>query len=119
MTWATGLGPRHTRTRFFTWTPGTNGSGRFHPGIVPYGPWVKANAEGQGPWDHDWANKSAYPVIDQWPGAERWFDNRCSPLNSEFTIHQTIAPVRRHVRHPLRPEEAMICVERGCVFKRA
>ena len=69
-----------------------NGTGRFHPGIVPYGPWVKQKEEGQGPWDHDWANKSAYPAIAQWPGAERWFANRCSPLNSEFTIHQTIAP---------------------------
>jgi hypothetical protein len=29
-----------------------------------------------------------HPAIDAWPGNERWFDNRCSPMNSEFTIHQ-------------------------------
>jgi endoglucanase len=91
MTWATGLGPRHPE-QVFHMDAWYNGTGRFHPGIVPYGPWKKEKEEGQGPWDHDWANKSAYPAIDQWPGAERWFDNRCSPLNSEFTIHQTIAP---------------------------
>ena len=34
-------------------------------------------------------DKTVYPVIDQWPGNERWFDNRNSPMNSEFTIHQT------------------------------
>jgi hypothetical protein len=33
-----------------------------------------------------------YPEIDAWPGNERWFDNRCSPMNSEFTIHQNLAP---------------------------
>lgn len=91
MTWATGLGPRHPN-QVFHMDAWYNGTGRFHPGIVPYGPWVKQHAEGQGPWDHDWANKTVYPAIDQWPGAERWFDDRCAPLTSEFTIHQTIAP---------------------------
>ena len=27
-------------------------------------------------------------LIDQWPGNERWFDNRCAPMTSEFTVHQ-------------------------------
>jgi hypothetical protein len=69
-----------------------NGKLTVHPGIIPYGPWVKEREQGQGPWDHDWANKSVYPAIDLWPGNERYFDNRCSPLTGEFTIHQNIAP---------------------------
>jgi hypothetical protein len=37
-------------------------------------------------------NPTVYPVIDEWPGNERWFDDRCTPLLSEFTIHQNTAP---------------------------
>jgi len=69
-----------------------NGRGEFHPGIIPYGPWRKERAEGQGPWDAAWPYKTVYPPIDDWPGNERWFDNRCSPLTGEFTIHQNTAP---------------------------
>ncbi len=50
-----------------------NGKGRFHDGLVPYGPWRKVKDEGAGPWDHDWANSTVYPPIDLWPGNERWF----------------------------------------------
>jgi endoglucanase len=91
MTWATGLGPRHPRQVFHldAWY---NGKGQFHPGIIPYGPWRKEKEVGQGPWDVAWPHKTVYPPIDSWPGNERWFDNRCSPMNSEFTIHQNIAP---------------------------
>jgi endoglucanase len=91
MTWVTGLGPRHPNQvmHLDAWY---NGKDQFHPGIVPYGPWRKAHDEGVGPWDSDWANKTLYPSIDNWPGNERWYDNRCAPLNGEFTIHQNIAP---------------------------
>lgn len=91
MTWVTGLGPRHPRQVFHidAWY---NGKGEFHPGIIPYGPWRKEKAEGQGPWDQAWPHKTVYPPIDAWPGNERWFDNRCSPMNSEFTIHQNTGP---------------------------
>jgi hypothetical protein len=91
MTWVTGLGPRHPNQVFHldAWY---NGTGQFHPGIIPYGPWRKGKDLGQGPWDVDWPNKTVYPPIDAWPGNERWFDNRCSPMNSEFTIHQNLAP---------------------------
>ena len=41
-----------------------------------------------GPWEADWANKTVHPAIDQWPGNERWFENRNCPLSGEFTIHQ-------------------------------
>lgn len=91
MTWVTGLGPRHPN-QVFHMDAWYNGLGRFHPGLIPYGPWKKAHDQGQGPWDSDWPNKTVYPPIDAWPGNERWFDNRCSPLNGEFTIHQNLAP---------------------------
>jgi hypothetical protein len=86
-TWVTGLGPRHVRGVFHmdAWY---NGKPTLHPGLIPYGPWKKGKDFGMGPWDSDWPNKTVYPVIDQWPGNERWFDNRNSPLSAEFTIHQ-------------------------------
>ncbi len=90
-TWVTGLGPRNP-TQIFHMDAWYNGKGRFHPGLIPYGPWRKMKEEGQGPWDSDWANSTAYPAIDAWPGNERWFSNRCAPLTSEFTIHQNTAP---------------------------
>ena len=92
MTWVTGLGPRSPKNVFHmdAWY---NGKGRVHPGIIPYGPWKKSSEFGNGPWSSDWANKTIYPAgIDNWPGAERWFENRCSPMSSEFTIHQNTAP---------------------------
>lgn len=91
MTWVTGLGPRHPE-HVFHMDAWYNGQGRFHPGIIPYGPWRKERDEGQGPWDVAWPHKTVYPQIDRWPGNERWFDNRCSPMNSEFTIHQNTGP---------------------------
>lgn len=91
MTWITGLGPRHPQHVFHldAWY---NGKGMFHPGIIPYGPWKKEKNEGQGPWDVAWPHQTVYPPIDEWPGNERWFDNRCSPMNSEFTVHQNTGP---------------------------
>jgi hypothetical protein len=90
-TWITGVGPRYPREVFHmdAWY---NGKGKYHPGLVPYGPWRKAQEAGVGPWDLDWANPTAYPHIDQWPGNERWFSNRCCPMTSEFTVHQNIGP---------------------------
>jgi hypothetical protein len=86
-TWVTGLGARHVEGIFHmdAWY---NGKPTLHPGLIPYGPWKKGKDQGMGPWDADWANKTVYPGIDQWPGNERWFDNRNCPLSAEFTIHQ-------------------------------
>ncbi len=86
--WVTGLGVRHVNHVFHldAWY---NGKATPHPGVVPYGPWRKVKDLGQGPWDLDWPNQTVYPGIDQWPGNERWFDNRNCPLSAEFTIHQT------------------------------
>lgn len=90
-TWITGVGPRYP-TQVFHMDAWYNGKGRFHDGLVPYGPWRKVKDEGTGPWDHDWANSTVYPPIDLWPGNERWFSDRCAPLTSEFTVHQNIGP---------------------------
>lgn len=86
-TWVTGLGVRHVEGVFHmdAWY---NGKPIVHPGLIPYGPWKKGKDQGMGPWDSDWPNKTVHPPIDRWPGNERWFDNRNSPLNAEFTIHQ-------------------------------
>jgi endoglucanase len=90
-TWITGVGPRFP-TEVFHMDAWYNGKGTYHPGLIPYSPWRKEKDQGQGPWDADWPNKTVYPAIDQWPGNERWFSNRCSPVASEFTIHQNIGP---------------------------
>lgn len=91
MTWVTGLGPRHP-VHVFHMDAWYNGKGEMHPGIIPYGPWRKEKDLGQGPWDNAWPNKTLYPGIDEWPGNERWYDNRCSPLSGEFTVHQNTGP---------------------------
>jgi endoglucanase len=91
MTWVTGLGPRHPN-HVFHMDAWYNGKGEFHPGIIPYGPWRKQTDLGAGPWDQDWPNQTLYPSIDEWPGNERWYDNRCAPMTGEFTIHQNLAP---------------------------
>jgi hypothetical protein len=91
MTWVTGLGPRHPNQVFHldAWC---NGKSTPHPGIIPYGRWLKAKDQGAGTWDADWPNPTLYPSIDNWPGNERWYDNRYAPLGSEFTIEQNTAP---------------------------
>jgi hypothetical protein len=90
-TWITGVGPRFP-TEIFHMDAWYNGKGRYHPGLIPYSPWRKQQDLGAGPWDADWPNATVHPPIDRWPGNERWFSNRCSPLASEFTIHQNIGP---------------------------
>lgn len=91
MTWVTGLGPRHV-TQVFHMDAWYNGKGKFHPGLIPYGPWRKEQEQGQGPWSQFWPYKTVYPGIDAWPGAERYFSNRCAPMESEFTVHQNLGP---------------------------
>jgi len=91
MVWVTGVGPRHPQ-HIFHMDAWYNGKGKMHPGLIPYSPWRKEKDVGQGPWDADWPNATTFPKIDDWPGAERYFDNRCSPLAAEFTVHQNIGP---------------------------
>ena len=91
-TWITGVGPRYPVYVFHLDAWYRDKQPGIQPGIIPYGPWLKGANVGKGFWEADWANATLYPPIDQWPGNERWFSNRCAPLTSEFTVHQTIAP---------------------------
>ncbi len=91
-TWITGIGERFP-TAIFHMDAWYNGKGRFHEGLIPYSPWRKEREFGPGPWDQHWGQKAIYPAnVDLWPGAERWWSNRCSPMGSEFTVHQNIGP---------------------------
>lgn len=91
MTFITGVGPRYPR-HVFHMDAWYNGQTELHPGLIPYGHTRKTRDLGQGPWDPDWPNKTVYPPIDEWPANERFFDNRCSPVGSEFTVHQNLGP---------------------------
>ena len=89
-TWITGLGERHPEEFFHLdfWYDGHPG---YPAGYVPYGPWLRDTNWGyMGPWERHFAETSLYPDIDAWPGHERWFGQRPSPLVSEFTVHQNI-----------------------------
>lgn len=89
--WMTGVGTRSVQ-QMFDLDGWYNGKDRFPPGMIPYGPWRKEQNTGQGPWDLGWAYSTVHPAIDQWPGAERWFENRNTVLNGEFTVHQQTGP---------------------------
>ncbi len=90
MTWITGVGPRHP-THIFHMDAWYNGKGKYHPGLIPYAHWFK-DTNGAGPWDRGWPHHTVHPHIDKWPGNERYFANRCSPMTSEFTVHQQSGP---------------------------
>jgi hypothetical protein len=95
MVWMTGVGPRNVTEMFHmdAWYNGGDGPSKgYQEGLIPYSPWRKEKDLGQGPWDVAWAHKTLYPSIDSWPGNERWFPNRCTPLGLEFTVHQNIGP---------------------------
>ncbi|MEL6987377.1 MAG: glycoside hydrolase family 9 protein, partial [Bacteroidota bacterium] len=87
MTWITGLGEKspYGVLHLDSWA---SGDGSVKPGIVPYGPWKQDSYSVMGPWDHHWPEQFVYPSIDQWPGHERWFEQRGAALGPEFTIHQ-------------------------------
>jgi endoglucanase len=89
-TWITGVGARPV-TQIFHLDAWYRGS--FQPGLIPYSPWRKDKDFGNGPWDVMWPLKTIYPTkIEQWPGNEQYFNNRCSPMGNEFTVHQNIGP---------------------------
>ncbi len=90
-TWITGVGPRHP-THIFHMDAWYNGLDRYQPGLIPYSPWRQERDPGKGPWDADWGANFVHPPVAEWPGNERWWNNRCSPMGSEFTVHQNIGP---------------------------
>jgi hypothetical protein len=87
----TGLGPRSVVHVFHMDAWYLSDPPVYQPGLIPYANWLKAT-DGVGPWDQGWPHHTVHPEIDLWPGAERYFPNRCSPLGSEFTIHQQSGP---------------------------
>ena len=96
-TWFTGLGPRSPKHPFHmdAWYNGKSnpdGSWLPHPGLSVYSPWRIEMEQGNNPTHHDWGNQTAYPAAREWPGNELYWDNRCSPMGGEFTIHQNTAP---------------------------
>lgn len=91
-TWITGVGHR-SPTHIFHMDAWYNGKGRYHPGLIPYGIWRWEGRLGEGPWSQFWAHRFIYPSKqEEWPAGEMWFSNRCSPMGSEFTVHQNIGP---------------------------
>ena len=100
-TWMTGVGPRpaacgfHLDSRY-------NNKWVNYPGFIPYGPWSMAFGYtpytwtidgvsmqgGHGSWNKDWANFSMYPLMEKWPGHERWNSNIHAPMSTENTVHQ-------------------------------
>lgn len=90
MTWITGLGERNPRQvlNLDSWYD------QIEPmvaGIVPYGPHRGEGNGYNGPWDVDFAQDRVYPVIENYPAHERWFENRYCPIVAEYTVHQNLA----------------------------
>jgi endoglucanase len=102
ITWISGLGERYPTGIFHMdwWYADKDDPNNAVPvlkGVVPYGPWRVQDFGSMGWWNPNWAysdaagNPRIYPVdIHQWPGHERWFDQRVSPLSCEFTVHQNL-----------------------------
>jgi uncharacterized protein YjdB len=99
--WMTGVGPRPA-TAGFHLDSRYNNNWVNYPGFIPYGPWSMAYGfepytytidgvsikGGHGSWNKDWANYSMYPLMDNWPGHERWNGNIHAPMSTENTVHQ-------------------------------
>ncbi|MEL7161141.1 MAG: T9SS type A sorting domain-containing protein, partial [Bacteroidota bacterium] len=88
MTWITGLGEK-SPVRTFDLDSRYNVHDFPKPGITPYGPWRDLDVfSNLGTWNFRWANQTLTPAIEDWPGHERWFSNRYSPLTGEYTVWQ-------------------------------
>ncbi|MEO1449690.1 MAG: glycoside hydrolase family 9 protein, partial [Bacteroidota bacterium] len=97
MAWISGVGERHPTQALHidSWYNESGISGQIVDGIVPYGP------IGHGDWfdgdsaiwltDADWNKIRAYPDRFSWPISEFWFNNRYSPADAEYTVHQNSA----------------------------
>lgn len=89
MTWITGF-DKHSPKEIFHLDDRYSDNPNIRRGIVPYGPWQRQELFfNMGPFNHNWPNKTVYPEIDKWPGHERYFGARYSPLTGEFTIEET------------------------------
>jgi endoglucanase len=87
-TWITGLGEK-SPVGIFHIDSWYSSSGGVRRGVVPYGPWRREYYSPYGSWRNDWPALTTYPDYEQFPGHERWFDQRIAPLGCEFTVDQT------------------------------
>jgi hypothetical protein len=87
MTWVTGLGDRSPREIFHieSWY---DDRPEPVPGIIVMGPhkYTDPLPEGIGVWDLRYAHSTTYPEAKVWPSHELWFENRLTPVTSEFTV---------------------------------
>ncbi len=90
MTYVTGLGERNP-IGIFHMDSWYSTSGGVRKGVVPYGAWRSDYSAGSyfGWWRYEWPATTTYPSYESFPGHERWFDQRNSPLGCEFTLDQT------------------------------
>ena len=100
-TWMTGVGVRAIKSGFHLDTRYCN-NWELYPGFIPYGPaslnydynpftWIIDGVSmqgGAGPWNKHWHNFTMFPMVENWPGHERWCENIHAPQSSENTIHQ-------------------------------
>lgn len=66
------------------------------PGIALYGPFDPSSSNATSYFafsnDFDFLGNVVFPSIDKWAASESFFDAFLVPVNTEFTIHETIAP---------------------------
>ncbi len=93
MTWISGVGERSPFDIFCIDSWYLDSAAFPRKGIVPYGPWRSdPTPRPLGPWDNDFAAKTLTPALNLWPGHERWWNSRTTPLQSEYTVHQNTLP---------------------------
>jgi endoglucanase len=104
-TWITGLGERSPNQDIFSLDGWYNGTNKMSEGLIPYGA-IGIGGAGTSvdpnPFnpDYAWNGDNAggavskiYPTdINQWPGHERYFEQRWCPNVNEYTIHEILVP---------------------------
>jgi hypothetical protein len=66
------------------------------PGIALYGPFDSSSFDATSYFafgkDFDFLGNDLFPTIDKWAASESYFDAFLIPVNTELTVHQTMAP---------------------------
>ena len=104
-TWITSLGERSPNQDLFSLDGWYNGTNKMTEGLIPYGAIAIGGAgtsTDPNPFNPDfaWNGSNAggavskvYPTdINQWPGHERYFEQRWSPNVNEYTVHELLVP---------------------------
>ncbi len=92
MTYTTGLGQRFPRNPLVI---DQRALGQAPPsGITVYGPLDPGDPEAiQADWHAQQVAGQVYPKLQRWPATESYFDVYLFPAVTEFTVHETLAPV--------------------------